>query len=223
MGWLSKVGGALTGGGLGGLVMGPLGKVGGALAGSGALSKLGIPGFPSLTKDDEVNPASILTPEQQQQLAALTQQNISGYGDLFGQLQGMAQNPQNDYKRMANWEGEFNQGVVNPALNQMNQLIADTKHSSNLHSSANRFAQDKIRQDTSDKLAGLRYNQLMTERGMEMTGQEAARQRQLAALTGLSNLSGQALGVNGVENIIKPGRDWMDIAQLGISGLATLS
>ena len=171
-----------------------------------------------LTKDDEVNPTSTLTPEQQAQLAALTGKNISGYDGLFNQLGGLAYSPQNDYSRMANWEGEFNQGVVNPALNQMNQLIDNTKHSSNLHSSANRFAQDKVRQNTMDNLAGMRYNQMMSERGMEMQGQEAARQRQLAALTGLSNLSGQALGVNGVENIVKPGRDWFDIASLGIQG-----
>jgi len=160
----------------------------------------------------------LLNEDQQAQLAALTDQNTQGYGDLFGQYRGMANSPQNDYSRMANWEGEFNQGVVNPALNQMNQLIGDTKHSSNLHSSANRFAQDRVRQNTMDNLSGMRYNQMMTERGMEMQGQEAARQRQLAALTGLSNLSGQALGVNGVENIVKPGRDWFDIASLGIQG-----
>lgn len=223
MGWLSKVGGALAGGGLGGLVMGPLGKIGGALAGSGALSNFGIPGFPSLTKDDEVNPESTLTPEQQQQLAALTQQNISGYGDLFGQLQGMAQNPQNDYKRMVNWEGEFNQGVVNPALNQMNQLIGDTKHSSNLHSSANRYAQDRVKQDTMDKLSGLRYNQMMTERGMEMSGQEQARQRQLAALTGLSNLSGQGVGVQGIENVVTPGTPGLVQQLVPLAGSAAIA
>lgn len=189
-------------------------KIGGALMTGGASM---IPGVDKYTnkitdkigdlfkgKEAEKEQMDLLTPEQKEQLAALTGHNIEGYNSLFGQYRNMAANPQNDYRRMRNWESEFNQGVVNPALNQMNQLIADTKHSSNLHSSANRFAQDKIRQDTSDKLAGLRYNQLMQERGMEMQGQEAARQRQLAALTGLSNLSGQGVGVQGVENIVTP-------------------
>jgi len=164
----------------------------------------------------------LLNEDQQAQLAALTDQNTQGYGDLFGQYRGMANSPQNDYSRMANWEGEFNQGVVNPALNQMNQLIGDTKHSSNLHSSANRFAQDRVRQNTMDNLSGMRYNQMMTERGMEMQGQEAARQRQLAALTGLSNLSGQALGVNPYENVVQQGQQGLLGPALMSGGMAAL-
>ena len=156
-------------------------------------------------KEAEKEQMDLLTPEQREQLAALTGHNIAGYNDLFGQYRGMAARPQNDYSRMANWEGEFNKGVVNPALHQMNQLIGDTKHSSNLHSSANRFAQDKVRQNTMDQLSGLRYNQLMQERGMEMQGQDAARQRQQYALTALSNLSGQGIGVQGIENVVTPG------------------
>ncbi len=166
---------------------------------------------------------STLTPEQEAQLAALTGHNIAGYNSLFDQYRNMAANPQNDYRRMANWETEFNKGVVNPALNQMNQLIGDTKHSSNLHSSANRYAQDRVKQDTMDKLAGLRYNQLMTERGMEMQGQEAARARQLAALTGLSNLSGQAVGVQGIENVVTPAQPGLIQQAAPIAAAAALT
>jgi hypothetical protein len=165
----------------------------------------------------------LLNEYQQAQLAALTGHNTEGYNDLFGQYRGMMQNPQNDYSRMANWEGEFNQGVVNPALNQMNQLIDNTKHSSNLHSSANRFAQDKVRQNTMDNLSGMRYNQLMTERGMEMQGQEAARQRQLAAMSGLSGLSGQALGTNSKENVVLQGQQGILGPALLGGGMAMLS
>ena len=113
--------------------------------------------------------------------------------------------------------------MVNPALNQMNSMIGDTKHSSMLHSSANRLAQDKIRQNTNDKLAGLRYEQLMKERGMQMQGLENMNQNQLSALSALSNLSGQALGVNGVENIVTQNKGLLDYLAASAPGLAALA
>jgi len=197
------------------------GKKAGMHIGTGGLSAAYDIGK-SFTKKDKNIPTSTLTAEQQAQLAALTGKNIGGYDNLFNQQRSLAYNPQNDYQKMNNWEGEFNAGVVNPALTQMNQLIVDTRHSSNLHSSANRYAQDQIRQKTSDMLAGARYDQLMKERNMRMQGQEAARARQQAALSGLGSLSSTALGVQGIENIYKPGRDWFDVASLGVSGLAAL-
>ena len=173
-------------------------------------------------KKPSVDPASTLTPEQQAQLSALSSQNIANYPMMYSALGGLAYNPQSNYSRLNNWESEFNTGVVNPMTSKMNELIADTRHSSSLHSSANRFAQDKIKQDTLNNLAGLRYDQLMKERAMELQGLDDSQQRQLSALGELSNLSSQALGVNGVENIVNKKRDWMDYATFGVSAIGAL-
>lgn len=171
----------------------------------------------------EVKPASTLTAEQQAQLAALTAQNIANYPQMYSTLSSLAYTPQSTYSKLNNWESEFNTGVVNPAMNSMNTMIADTKHSSNLHSSANRLAQDKIRQNTNDKLARLRYDQLMKERSMQMQSLENMKQNQLSALGALSNLSGQALGVNGVENIVTQNKGPLDYLVASVPGLAALA
>lgn len=173
-------------------------------------------------KKPSVDQASTLTPEQQAQLSALSAQNIANYPHMYSALGSLAYNPESNYSKIGNWEGEFNAGVFNPAMNQMNKMIDNTRHSSNLHSSANRYAQDQLRQGLSDQLAGLRYDQLMKERSMQLQGLDDAQQRQMSALGALNNLSGQALGVNGVENIVSKNRDWMDYASLGISGLSAL-
>ena len=172
---------------------------------------------------NEVKPASTLTAEQQAQLAALTAQNIANYPQMYSTLSSLAYTPKSTYSKLGNWESEFNTGVVNPAMNSMNTMIADTKHSSNLHSSANRLAQDKIRQNTNDKLAGLRYDQLMKERAMQMQSLENMKQNQLSALGALSNLSSQALGVNGVENIVTQNKGLLDYLAASIPGLAALA
>lgn len=180
-----------------------------------AINKLG--------SKSSVNPASTLTADQQAQLAALSSQNIANYPQMYSTLGALAYNPQSNYSKLNNWEGEFNTGVVNPALNQMNSMIGDTKHSSMLHSSANRLAQDKIRQNTNDKLAGLRYDQLMKERSMQMQSLDNMKQNQLSALGALSNLSSQALGVNGVENIVTQNKGLLDYLAASAPGLAALA
>ena len=184
----------------------------------------GIGGLSGLTGSNspKVDTASTLTAEQQRQLAALTNQNISNYQPMFSTLGSLAYNPQTTYSKLNNWENEFQSGVVNPALSQMNTAIDNTKHSSNLHSSANRLAQDKIRQNTLNDLAAKRYNQMMTERSMEMQAAENALQNQLSALGALGNLSGQALGVNGVENIATKNPTILDYATAGGSLLGGL-
>ena len=176
----------------------------------------------ALGGSNDVSSASTLTPEQQAQLAALTGYNINNYKPMFSTLSSLAYEPQSTYSKLGNWESEFNTGVVNPAMNSMNTMIADTKHSSNLHSSANRLAQDKIRQNTNDKLAGLRYDQLMKERSMEMQGLENMNQNQLSALGALSNLSGQALGVQGIQNIVSKNPGLLDYITTGANVLGAL-
>ena len=196
-----------------------LGRAGTGLATGGLSEVFGI----EATGSQTTTPTSTLTPEQKAQLAALTGYNINNYKPMFSTLSSLAYNPQSTYSKLNNWEGEFNTGVVNPALNQMNSMIGDTKHSSMLHSSANRLAQDKIRQNTNDKLAGLRYDQLMKERGMQMQGLENMNQNQLSALGALSNLSSQALGVNGVENIVTQNKGLLDYLAASAPGLAALA
>lgn len=190
-------------GGLGSLALSPVNPLA-QISGASSLLGMGAQG------SDEVIPTSTLTAEQQAYLNSLIGQNTQSLPQTFSALGSLAYNPKSNYSKMGNWESEFQSGVVNPALNQMNSLIDNTKHSSNLHSSANRLAQDKIRQATNDKIAGLRYNQLMKERTMQMQGLDNAQSNQLSALGALANLSGQALGVNGVENIVSHNNGALD-------------
>jgi len=89
-----------------------------------------------------------------------------------------AYNDKSSYDSVSNWEGEFDNGVVNPAMRQMQGLIDNTKHSSNLHSSANRYAQDQVRNNTLDNLSTKRYDNVMQQQQMKMQGQEQLLGRQ---------------------------------------------
>ncbi len=171
---------------------------------------------------NNVDPASTLTAEQQAYLAQLSGLNGQMLPQTMSTLGGLAYNPQSNYSKMNNWEGEFQAGVVNPAMDQMNQAIDNTKHSSNLHSSANRYAQDQLRSGTMNQLAGLRYDQGMKERSMQLQGLDNAQANQMSALGALSNLSGQALGVQGVENIVSKNPSWLDYLSTGANVIGAL-
>lgn len=142
----------------------------------------------------DINQASTLTADQKAYLAQLNGVNSNNLQGLSAGYNDLINNPVDKFTP------EFEAGVVNPAMSQLSQAIADTQHSSNLHSSANRYATNQLKNSTLNNIAGLRYNGLMTN-------QQLQSQRQLAGLQGLAGLSGQGLGVNGVENVIskKPG------------------
>lgn len=200
------------------LLGGPAGAAAGYVAADQLLNNG--QGMSALTNGNQanVNPASTLTPEQLALLGLSADASRANLATLYGEYGKLASSPiKSTYEDVADWENKFQTGVVNPAMNVMNKSIADTKHSSNLHSSANRLAQDGIRQKTIDNLSGLRYQNTMAQQQMKQAGLDDAYTRQLSALTGLSNLNANALGVQGVENIVTPKRDWMDLVGLGAS------
>ena len=92
---------------------------------------------------------------------------------------------------MANWEQEFQNGVQNPALRQMNQNIAASRNRNNLHSGAAIADETNIRQNTADNISGQRYNNVMAQQQMKMQGQESALGRELSHLTNQANLQFQ--------------------------------
>lgn len=105
---------------------------------------------------------------------------------------GTPYDPGNSYDSVNNWEAEFQNGVVNPAMDQMNRAIANTQHSSNLHSSANRAAQDNVRNATLNDLASKRYNNVMNQQQMKMQGTESSLGRLLQNRTNQENLGFQS-------------------------------
>jgi len=179
-------------------------------------------GMDALTSGEaSVDQASTLTAEQLALLGMSANASQANLATLYGEYGKLATSPiKSTYEDVADWENKFQNGVVNPAMNQLNSLIDNTKHSSNLHSSANRYAQDQLRQGTMDSLSGMRYQNTMAQQQMKQAGLDDAYTRQLAALGGLSNLNANALGVQGVENIVTPKRDWMDLAGLGVNAYA---
>jgi len=156
------------------------------------------------------NQASTLTKEQKEylkQLSGMAGQNLSGlyggYNDIAGSgstfqqqnytnpYQATAYNPTSAYESVANWEQEFQNGVQNPALRQMNQNIAASRNRNNLHSRAAAADESNIRQNTADNISGQRYNDVMAQQQMKMQGQESALGRELSHLTNQSNLQFQ--------------------------------
>ena len=220
------------------------------------------------------NQVSTLTKEQKEylkQLSGMAGQNLSGlyggYNDIAGSgstfqqqnytnpYQATAYNPTSAYESVANWEQEFQNGVQNPALRQMNQNIAASRNRSNLHSRAAVADESNIRQNTADNISGQRYNDVMAQQQMKMQGQESALgrglqhltnqanlqyqgnasmndlqlkqqamqqqaqedayTRRLQALGGLSGLSGQVLGTQGIQNYQTRTGGLLDILSAG--------
>lgn len=141
---------------------------------------------------------STLTPSQKallSQVGGLQQQYNPGTYSLLSSLAG---DPQNSYEyNMDNGEAAFNSGVVNPALQQLNQQIGNVKHSSMLHSSANRNAQDKLKQNIMNSLNNMRYQNMLQQQQLKQQGQESAYTRQLQALGQLMGGNQTVLGTQG--------------------------
>jgi hypothetical protein len=214
----------------GGLIGGTIGAVGGAYVGgpAGAVAGAGIGygiGSQATGYDpnagNKVQTASTLTPEQKAYLAQLIGQNAQYMPSTMSVLGSYGYYPQSNYVNTYN-EGNFQTGVINPALNTMNKNIANLRHSNNLHSSANRNYQDQVRNKTISELSNLRYNQVQTDRSNEIQGYNNAQSNQLSALTALNNLSGQALGVQGVENIVSQNPNYLDYINTGINAYGAM-
>ena len=104
-----------------------------------------------------------------------------------------------------NGAAAFQSGVVNPAMQQLNRQLGNAQHSSMLHSSANRYAQDQMRQNTMNSLNNLQYQNMLQQQQMKQQAGENAYGRQMSALQGLLAGNQNVLGTKGVGLQRKPG------------------
>lgn len=151
------------------------------------------------------------------QLAGLNQQ----YNPMvYSTLGSLSSNPMSSYQyNEDNGARAFQQGIVNPAMDQMNQMIANTQHSSNLHSSANRAAQDKVRQDTSNYINNQAYQNMLKQQQMRQQAQEQAYGRQLQSLNSLLGGNNTVLGTQATYQKKNPGALDYAIAAGGTLGM----
>lgn len=143
----------------------------------------------------------------------------------YGLLNSLGANPTDNYSYESQQAAgqAFNTGIVNPALKQLNQQIAGTQHSSNLHSSANRYAQDQLRGKTMDNLANLNYQNVLNQQKMEQEAGESASQRQLASLNALLGGNQTVLGTQGTALQKKAGLlDMINAGAGTIKGIGSL-
>ncbi|PKL19572.1 MAG: hypothetical protein CVV49_00615 [Spirochaetae bacterium HGW-Spirochaetae-5] len=142
--------------------------------------------------------ASTLTPAQKSllsQLGGLQQQYNPG---TFAALSSIGRNPSSSYEYNAdNGAAAFNSGVVNPALQKLNEQLGNSQHSSMLHSSANRQAQDKLKSDTLNNINNLQYQNVLNQQQLKQQGQDNAYSRQLNALASLMGGNQSVLGTQG--------------------------
>ena len=114
------------------------------------------------------NQATTLTRTQKDLLKQLGGLNQQYNPQSYSVLSGLAYNPQSSYQyNTDNGEAAFQSGVVNPAMNQLNEQIANTKHSSMLHSSANRMAQNSLKQNTMDNINNLKYQDQLKQQQLK--------------------------------------------------------
>jgi hypothetical protein len=161
---------------------------------------------------------STLTSGQDKNLRQLSRLNRRYNPLTYSTLSSLSQNPESSYQYDAdNGAAAFQSGIVNPAMDQMNQMIANTQHSSSLHSSANRAAQDKVRQDTSNYINNQAYQNMLNQQQMRQQAQEQAYGRQLQSLNSLLGGNNTVLGTQATYQKKNPGA--LDIIS-GIGGAA---
>jgi|GEM_PF-3578080 len=113
----------------------------------------------------------------------------------YSVLSGLSTNPQSSYEYDTdNGAAAFQTGIVNPALQQLNQQLGNTQHSSMLHSSANRYAQDQLKQNTMNNINNLSYQNQLQQQQLKQQGQESAYNRQLTSLSQLLGGNQTVLG-----------------------------
>ena len=149
---------------------------------------------------------STLTPEQRALLGQLSGLQQQYNGNTYGILNEIAGNPTSAYEYDTdNGAAAFQSGIINPAMRQLNQQLRNVQHSSSLHSSANRFAQDQLKQGTMDNLNNLSYQNMLQQQQAKQSAQENAYGRQLSSLGQLMGGNQQVLGTQGVALQKKPG------------------
>jgi hypothetical protein len=136
-----------------------------------------------------------LTPEQKallSQMGGLQQQYNT---NTYSTLNGIASNPESSYEYDTdNGAAAFQSGIVNPALQQLNQQLANTQHSSMLHTSANRYAQDQLKQNTMNNINNLSYQNQLQQQQLKQQAQDSAYNRQLSSLAQLMGGNQTVLG-----------------------------
>jgi len=116
-------------------------------------------------------------------------------------LAGLALDPRSAYSDLGDWESEFRAGIVDPMTRRMKQDISGLQHSNERHSSWNKKQEQNVRQQYSDQIASLRYNQMMQERQMKMGALENAFQRQQSALSQMQGLYSTGLNRNAMQYV----------------------
>lgn len=167
---------------------------------------------------------STITRGQEKLLNQLGRLNRHYNPQTYATLADLSGAPGNSYQYDAdNGAQAFNQGIVNPALQQLNQQIADVQHSSSLHSSANRAAQDQLRQNTMNSLNTARYQDMMQQQQLRQQAQEQAYARQLQSLGQLMGGNASVLGTQAAALSKTPGLlDYASGAGSLMKGLGSL-
>ena len=182
------------------------------------------PGFKLLSKIDKdtlfggTKQVDTLNPQQRALLEQMSNLQQQYNPQTLATLAQIGYTPQSAYKyNQQTMQDAFNAGIVNPALDQLNRQIANTQHSSMLHSSANRIAQDRLREGVLNNLNNLNWQNLLQQQQLEQQAQENAYQRQLSSLSQLLGGNSQILGTQATALTKKPGL--LDMAT-GVAGLA---
>ena len=159
---------------------------------------------------------STLNKDQEKNLKQLSQLNIQYNPMAYKGLADFATGPSSTYKfDEGGMDDAFNAGVLVPGQIQLNKNLANNNHSSMLHSSANRIARDNMVTDFNNNIQGLRYQNMLNQQKLEQEADEAEKQRQLSALSGLLGGNAQVLGTHAVYNQKEAGL--LDLLSAGTS------
>ena len=159
---------------------------------------------------------STLNKDQEKNLKQLSQLNMQYNPMAYKGLADFATGPSSIYKFDAGgMQDAFNAGVLVPGQIQLNKNLANNNHSSMLHSSANRIARDNMVTDFNNNIQGLRYQNMLNQQKLEQEADEAEKQRQLSALSGLLGGNAQVLGTHAVDNQKEAGL--LDLLSAGTS------
>lgn len=164
--------------------------------------------------------ASTLTPEQKQYMNQMIGLGSQYLGSTYGTLAQMGSSPQSTYTPIS--DQYFQDVIANPYLNQREQQWSNLQGKASLggklHSGALARQEALFGADTARTLAEQRGGLFEKERQLQMSMDEAARQRQLQALSQLSGLLGTPLGVRAKENAMIQNPSAFDYLMMGVSG-----
>ena len=139
---------------------------------------------------------STLSKGQENVLGMFTDQTQQYMPQTTKTLAGLANAPRSSYSELGNWEDQFRSGMVDPLTRRMKQDVSGLSHSNKRHSSFRRKQEQDVRQNYSDKIAGMRYQQMMQERQMQQGALENAFRRQQSALGQMQGIYNTGLSKN---------------------------